>query len=72
MKVTRTSMRDILRERAVLRRFGYLIVLMTALNWMAHSAQDDYPSFLKGHANGRAGLSRLRRAGSPSASASPR
>jgi SHS family lactate transporter-like MFS transporter len=57
MKVTRTSMRDILRDQAVLRRFGYLIVLMTALNWMAHSAQDDYPFFLKLRTNGGAGLS---------------
>lgn len=47
MTATRTTIRDILRDRAVVRRFGYLIVLMTALNWMAHSAQDIYPKFLQ-------------------------
>jgi MFS transporter, SHS family, lactate transporter len=52
MSVNRTTIRDILRDRAVLRRFGYLIVLMTALNWMAHSAQDVYPTFLKSPAHG--------------------
>jgi SHS family lactate transporter-like MFS transporter len=58
MGTTRTTMRDILRNRAVVRRFGYLIVLMTALNWMAHSAQDIYPTFLKSGAHGGgAGLS---------------
>jgi SHS family lactate transporter-like MFS transporter len=58
MSANRTTIRDILRNRAVLRRFGYLIVLMTALNWMAHSAQDVYPTFLKSSAHdGGAGLS---------------
>ncbi len=40
MGATRTTMRDILRDGRVVRRFCYLIVLMTALNWMAHGAQD--------------------------------
>jgi SHS family lactate transporter-like MFS transporter len=57
MGVTRTTIRDILRDGTVARRFGYLIVLMTALNWMAHSAQDIYPTFLKSGAHGGAGLS---------------
>jgi MFS transporter, SHS family, lactate transporter len=57
MSANRTTIRDILRDRAVLRRFGYLIVLMTALNWMAHSAQDVYPTFLKSSTDGGAGLS---------------
>jgi MFS transporter, SHS family, lactate transporter len=56
MSANRTTIRDIMHDRAVLRRFGYLIVLMTALNWMAHSAQDVYPTFLKSH-DGGAGLS---------------
>ncbi len=38
MGATRTTMRDILRDGTVVRRFCYLIVLMTALNWMAHGA----------------------------------
>jgi len=57
MGATRTTIRDILRDRAVVRRFCYLIVLMTALNWMAHGAQDVYPTFLKSGAHGGAGLS---------------
>jgi SHS family lactate transporter-like MFS transporter len=58
MTANRTTIRDILRNRAVVRRFGYLIVLMTALNWMAHGAQDLYPTFLKAPAaSGGAGLS---------------
>jgi len=58
MHASRTTMRDIIRDRAVVRRFCYLIVLMTALNWMAHSAQDLYPTFLKASAHqGGPGLS---------------
>ena len=58
MSANRTTIKDILRKRDVVRRFGYLIVLMTALNWMAHGAQDLYPTFLKAPAaSGGAGLS---------------
>ncbi|WP_163508633.1 MFS transporter [Fodinicola acaciae] len=32
---------------AVLRRFVYLVLLMTAFNWMSHGTQDIYPTFLK-------------------------
>jgi MFS transporter, SHS family, lactate transporter len=57
MRTSRTTVRDILRDGAVRRRFCYLIVLMTALNWLAHSAQDVYPTFLKSStAGGGAGL----------------
>jgi SHS family lactate transporter-like MFS transporter len=59
MRANRTSIRDIMRDRAVVRRFCYLIVLMTALNWMAHGAQDIYPSFLKSSAHGGSGLSAI-------------
>lgn len=52
MGATRTTIRDILRDRAVVRRFCYLIMLMTALNWLAHSTQDLYPTFLKSAAHG--------------------
>ena len=31
----------------VLRRFVYLVLLMTAFNWMSHGTQDIYPTFLK-------------------------
>jgi SHS family lactate transporter-like MFS transporter len=57
LRANRTTMRDIMRNRAVVRRFAYLIVLMTALNWMAHGAQDIYPSFLKASTHGGPGLS---------------
>jgi MFS transporter, SHS family, lactate transporter len=47
MKATRTSIRDVLLNRTVLRRFLYLVVLMTLFNWMSHGTQDIYPTFLK-------------------------
>ncbi|RLV48416.1 MFS transporter [Nocardioides mangrovicus] len=56
MKVTQTSVRDVLLQPKVLRRFGYLIVLMTAFNWMSHGTQDVYPTFLKATDQGGAGL----------------
>ena len=43
-------------HRAVLRRFLYLVVLMTAFNWMSHGTQDVYPTFLKATDQGGAGL----------------
>jgi len=56
MRASRTSIRDILRDRTVIRRFGYLILLMTAFNWMSHGTQDIYPTFLKSASDGGAGL----------------
>ncbi len=47
MKATRTSIRDVLLDRGVLRRFLYLVALMTLFNWMSHGTQDIYPTFLK-------------------------
>ena len=43
----KTRLRDVMADRRVLRRFGYLILLMTAFNWMSHGTQDVYPTFLK-------------------------
>jgi SHS family lactate transporter-like MFS transporter len=57
LRVTRTSMRDVLLNPTVVRRFVYLIVLMTAFNWMSHGTQDLYPTFLKATDHGGAGLS---------------
>ena len=57
MKVTRTRLRDILVDPKIVRRFVYLVLLMTAFNWMSHGTQDVYPTFLKAHADGGAGLS---------------
>lgn len=47
VQLNRTPVRDVLRRPAVLRRFGYLVLLMTAFNFMSHSTQDIYPTFLK-------------------------
>ena len=32
---------------AIVRRFIYLVLLMTAFNWMSHGTQDVYPTFLR-------------------------
>jgi SHS family lactate transporter-like MFS transporter len=37
----------VLFNRTILRRFGYLVLLMAAFNWMSHGTQDIYPTFLK-------------------------
>jgi MFS transporter, SHS family, lactate transporter len=47
IKVTQVKARTVFAHPAVLRRFAYLIVLMTAFNWMSHGTQDVYPTFLK-------------------------
>ncbi|ATL65781.1 MFS transporter [Nocardia terpenica] len=57
MRVTRTSFRDILTNPAVVRRFVYLVLLMTAFNWMSHGTQDVYPTFLSATGHGGAALS---------------
>ncbi|HEV7654367.1 MAG TPA: MFS transporter [Mycobacteriales bacterium] len=44
---TRTSIGEVLRNPTVVRRFVYLVLLMTAFNWMSHGTQDVYPTFLK-------------------------
>jgi SHS family lactate transporter-like MFS transporter len=56
MLASRTSVRDILRDGKIIRRFIYLVFLMTAFNWMSHGTQDIYPTFLKSTADGGAGL----------------
>jgi SHS family lactate transporter-like MFS transporter len=57
MKLTNTRIRDVLRDGAIVRRFFYLVLLMTAFNWMSHGTQDVYPTFLGATANHGAGLS---------------
>lgn len=57
MKLTNTRIRDVLRDGAIIRRFFYLVLLMTAFNWMSHGTQDVYPTFLGATANHGAGLS---------------
>jgi MFS transporter, SHS family, lactate transporter len=57
MKVNQTRFRDIMFNGKVLRRFGYLVLLMAAFNWMSHGTQDVYPTFLKATDQGGPGLS---------------
>src|ERR1700759_4091513 len=57
MKLTNTRIRDVLRDSAIIRRFIYLVLLMTAFNWMSHGTQDVYPTFLTATTNHGAGLS---------------
>jgi MFS transporter, SHS family, lactate transporter len=57
MRITETGFRDVLLNVRVLRRFAYLILLMTAFNWMSHGTQDVYPTFLKATDHGGAALS---------------
>lgn len=56
LRLTSTRIRDVLRNGAIIRRFVYLVLLMTAFNWMSHGAQD-LPDVPRGHANHGAGLS---------------
>jgi SHS family lactate transporter-like MFS transporter len=46
-RVTRVGIRQVLFNAKIVRRFIYLVVLMTAFNWMSHGTQDIYPTFLK-------------------------
>jgi MFS transporter, SHS family, lactate transporter len=57
MRVNRTRIRDVLKDPAIVRRFVYLVLLMTAFNWMSHGTQDVYPTFLSATHNNGAGLS---------------
>ncbi|TSE01560.1 MFS transporter [Skermania sp. ID1734] len=55
--LTQTSFRDIIVNPLIVRRFIYLVILMTAFNWMSHGTQDVYPTFLSTTGHGGAGLS---------------
>jgi MFS transporter, SHS family, lactate transporter len=57
MRVTQTRIRDVIRNGAIIRRFVYLVLLMTAFNWMSHGTQDVYPTFLSSSHESGAGLS---------------
>ncbi|MCV7442948.1 sialate:H+ symport family MFS transporter [Mycobacterium paraense] len=57
MRLTSTRIRDVLRDAAIVRRFIYLVLLMTAFNWMSHGTQDVYPTFLGATGNHGAALS---------------
>jgi SHS family lactate transporter-like MFS transporter len=56
LRANRRSIKDVLFTGRIIRRFIYLVVLMTAFNWMSHGTQDVYPTFLKATDQGGAGL----------------
>ena len=47
VKLNRTPAYQVFKNPAVLKRFVYLVALMTAFNWMSHGTQDVYPTFVK-------------------------
>ncbi|MEU8976021.1 MFS transporter [Streptomyces monashensis] len=47
VRLNRTPAYQVFKNPAVLRRFVYLVALMTAFNWMSHGTQDIYPTFVK-------------------------
>jgi SHS family lactate transporter-like MFS transporter len=49
--------RQIFANPVIIKRFVFLILLMTAFNWMSHGTQDVYPTFLKETVHGGIGLS---------------
>jgi SHS family lactate transporter-like MFS transporter len=53
----RVKARQIFTSPVIVRRFVYLVLLMTAFNWMSHGTQDVYPTFLKDTDHGGIGLS---------------
>lgn len=57
-KQSKTSFRTIFANRMIWRRFIFLILLMTAFNWMSHGTQDIYPTFLKATDDGGIGLAK--------------
>lgn len=59
MRLTKTRIRDVLGNPAIVRRFVYLVLLMTAFNWMSHGTQDVSPTFLTATTDHGAGLSSL-------------
>lgn len=59
MRLTKTRIRDVLGNPAIVRRFVYLVLLMTAFNWMSHGTQDVYPTFLTATTDHGTGLSSL-------------
>ncbi|HEY3502185.1 MAG TPA: MFS transporter [Actinocatenispora sp.] len=56
-RATKTSIAQVFFNWKTLRRFIYLVLLMTAFNWMSHGTQDIFPTFLKETDNGGIGLS---------------
>jgi SHS family lactate transporter-like MFS transporter len=47
VRLNDTPVREVFRDPVVLRRFVYLVLLMTTFNLMSHGTQDVYPTFIK-------------------------
>jgi MFS transporter, SHS family, lactate transporter len=47
VRLNSTPPSKVFRDPTVLRRFVYLVLLMTAFNLMSHGTQDVYPTFIK-------------------------
>jgi len=47
--ITQRTVAQIFGSPVIMRRFAYLVVLMTAFNWMAHGTQDVYPTIPERH-----------------------
>lgn len=58
VRQTQTSAREIWSNPTIWRRFIFLVLLMTAFNWMSHGTQDIYPTFLKATDDLGAGLAK--------------
>ena len=44
---TKVGFREVLLQPRILKRFVYLVLLMTAFNFMSHGTQDYFPTFLE-------------------------
>jgi MFS transporter, SHS family, lactate transporter len=55
---TTTGVSDIIKNPTIWKRFIFLVLLMTAFNWMSHGTQDVYPTFLKEAVHGGLGLAK--------------
>jgi len=47
VQLNRTPAYQVFKNPVVLKRFVYLVALMTAFNWLSHGTQDVYPTFVK-------------------------
>ncbi|MGW2517357.1 MFS transporter [Streptomyces sp. NPDC001617] len=47
VRLNRTPAYQVFKNPVVLKRFVYLVALMTAFNWLSHGTQDVYPTFVK-------------------------
>ncbi|WP_246136721.1 MFS transporter [Leekyejoonella antrihumi] len=58
VKQTNTSAKKIFSNPTIWKRFIFLVILMTAFNWMSHGTQDIFPTFLKASNDSGIGLAK--------------